>query len=133
MAVVLNIFILIGVGVMVVVIVSLIPIYFVIMLKAGRKEALLRKEGVTTEGEVVSWKRQRTLRGGTSPLAAFITYQYYADSPSQARQRFTRRENVWASLQAKYPKGARIRIRYMPSDPKICQIAETILGLLPDL
>jgi hypothetical protein len=133
-----NIIILIFVGVAILVMVSLIPIYFVVMLKAGKKEAVLRREGVTTDGEVVHWEWQKPpraifwRRASSSPFAGFITYRYYADTPGQARQLFTKKENVWVTMNQKRPIGSPIRIRYLPGNPAICQIAESILGLPHD-
>ena len=109
--------------------VSLIPIYFVIMLKAGKKEALLNRQGLTTDGEVVNWESQKPppiifwRQASSSPLAGFITYRYYADTPSQARQLFTKKENVWVAVHLKHPIGSSIRVRYLPSDPNICQMS----------
>jgi hypothetical protein len=133
-----NVIILLFLVLTVIVIVSLIPIYFVIMLMAGKKEAKLNRQGVTTDGEVVNWEWQKrrpiTFRhqAPSSPLAGFMTYRYYADTPSQARQLFTQTENVWVAMHLKHPIGSTIRVRYLPSDPSICQIAESILDLPQD-
>jgi len=132
-----NILSLVFLGAIVLVMVSLIPIYLWMMLQAGRKEALLKDQGVTTEAEVVSWDWQKPFiraprAPSSSPTAGFITYRFYADTPNQTRQLFTKKENVWVAVHLKYPIGSSIRVRYLPSDPNICQIAESILGLPQD-
>ncbi len=129
-----NIITLIVVGGVIVLMVGSLVFIFVMMLLAGKQESVLSREGMTTDAEVVDWEFQKIpqISPNVSPVAGFITYRFYADTPAQARQLFTKKENVWVSVHLKHPQGSRIRIYYLPSDPNICQIAETISGVPHD-
>ena len=117
--------------------VSMIPFSIWMLVMAGNQESLLKREGMTTDAEVVNWEWQKSFikvpgQPWSSPFAGYITYRYYVNSPSQARQLFTKIENVWVTMKWRHPVGSSIRVRYLPGDPNICQIAESILGLPQD-
>lgn len=116
---------------------SMIPFSIWMMVMAGKQESILTREGMTTYAEVVNWEWQKSYikvpgQPWSSPFAGYITYRYYVNTPSQARQLFTKSENVWVAMNWRHPVGSSIRVRYLPGDPNICQIAESILGLPQD-
>ncbi|MCI0650610.1 MAG: DUF3592 domain-containing protein [Planctomycetes bacterium] len=83
------------------------------------EESALRRAGVDVEGNVIEKSQERRRRSGKKN---YLTVQY---SPSGGRtgDTFTRRFSVSKSVYEATSTGAAIRVRCLPSDPKIAKLA----------
>lgn len=79
----------------------------------------LRTLGRTTEGVVFD----RWTESDSDSTSYLIAYAFELDHPSRGRQWFTRAEynrKAYKALRA----GEQVRIRYLPNDPKVCQLLD---------
>ena len=79
----------------------------------------LRTLGRTTEGVVFD----RWTESDSDSTSYLVAYAFELDCRSQGRQWFTRAEynrKAYAALRA----GEQVRVRYLPEDPKVCQLLD---------
>lgn len=93
------------------------------IVSAWRVENHLQRDGVIAPGTVIDASVRQAFSGRTSHPAYYLRYSFSAPGPLGTPSAFMREESATQGVYGRYPKGARVSVRYLPSDPNVSQLA----------
>lgn len=93
------------------------------IVSAWRVEEHLQRDGVTTLGTIIDASVRQQFSGRTSHPAYYLRYRFSAPGPSGTPTVVMREETTTQNAYGRYPNGAKVTVRYLPSDPNISQLA----------